>query len=46
MVMSTSIIKAEACTQTFEKGGSNIRFYTKGSVNLKTVLILRPKLGV
>ena len=21
MVMSTSIIKAEACTQTFEKGG-------------------------
>ena len=30
--------------QTFEKGGANVRYFSKGSA--KKILILRPKLGV
>ena len=36
----------QARTQTFEKGGANLRDFTKGVANLKKILILRPKLGV
>ena len=30
--------------QTFEKGGANLRVFTKGGANHKKILILRPKL--
>ena len=33
-------------TQGFEKGGANLRVFTKGDANLKKILILRPKLEV
>ena len=36
----------QARTQTFEKGDTNLRNFTKGSANLKKILILRPKFGV
>ena len=32
--------------QTSEKGSANLRVFTKGGVNLKKILIFRPKLGV
>ena len=32
-------------TQTFKKGDGNLTFFTKGGVNLKKILILRPKVG-
>ena len=42
----TNIIIIQARTQTFEKGGANLRVFTKGCASLKKILILRPKLGV
>ena len=36
----------QACTQTFGKGGANLRVFTKWDANLKKILILGPKLGV
>ena len=36
----------QARSQTFEKGGANLRVFTKGAANLKKIMILWPKLGV
>ena len=32
-------VSSQARTQTFEKGGANLRDFTKGGVNLKKILI-------